>query len=216
MGAWGWKGARAGSGVCAGSRAGRASRREQMKAPPPGGGGGAALRSPPLSALTRFSTSRLAPRQSPAGPTKPLCAWKAGECPAGLTPTRAATGRGPAGTQSVWDGGGGEHPARGPGHVRVNYAEGRGWGGRGASANRRSEGATVTNKKDRDPATGVVEVVIYPQGCAGTLTHRCRRVWARPVYVHKAPGALFSCLFREQRAWRQGDILLSGDAAADI
>lgn len=34
--------------LCAGSQAGRASRREQMKAPPPGGGGGAALRSPPL------------------------------------------------------------------------------------------------------------------------------------------------------------------------
>lgn len=143
MGAWGWKGARAGSEwLCAGSRAGPLELRE---APPPGGGGGAALRSPPLSALTRFSTSLLAPSQSPAGPTKPLCAWKAGGCPTGLTPTRAATGRGPAGTQSVWDGWGGkDHPAGGPGLAGVNYTE----KGGGCSANRRSEGATVTNRKD--------------------------------------------------------------------
>lgn len=138
--------------LCAGSGAGRATRREQWKAPPPGGGGGAALRSPTLRALTRFSTSRLAPSQSPTGPTKPLCAWKAGECPAGLTPTRAATGRGPAGTQSVWDGarGGGTQPG-GPSHIRVNYTEGGGGVRKGASANRRSEGATVTNRKDRVP-----------------------------------------------------------------
>lgn len=106
MEVWGWKGARMGSEwLYAGSGAGRAGPLELKEAPPHRGGGGAALRSPPLSALTRFFTSRLAPSQSPAGPTKPLCAWKAGGCPAGLTPTRAATERGPAGTQSVWDGG---------------------------------------------------------------------------------------------------------------
>lgn len=86
FGRWGWKGwsARAEGGATAWAEEG---------APP------CVLL--PNPALTRFSTRRLAPSQTLAGPTKPLCAGRAGECPASLTPTRAAAGRGPAGTRPV-------------------------------------------------------------------------------------------------------------------
>lgn len=61
----------------------------------------------PSPELTRFSTRRLAPSQPPSGPTKPLCAERAGGHPAGLTPTRAAAVRGSAGTRTVCCVGGG-------------------------------------------------------------------------------------------------------------
>lgn len=103
MSVWGWKGA-GGGGVYRHPGLRGLVGAEGGRRPNPGGVGGAALRSPTLPALTRFSTRRLAPSQPPAGPTKPLCAGRAGGRPAGLTPTRAAAGHGPAGTRAVCGG----------------------------------------------------------------------------------------------------------------
>lgn len=189
MGVWG-----CGEWLCAGSGVGRACPLEQ-KAPPPGGGGGAALRSPPLLALTRFSTTRLASSQSPAGSTKPLCAWKAGGCPAGLTPTRATTGRGPAGTQSVWDGGGGG----GTGHAGVNYTERREEGE--ASANTRSEGATVTNRKDRDQSPWLWRWYSTPKGAREPAPIGADRVGRGLSVATKPQVHRFPVFFHKQHAW---------------
>ena len=141
----------------------------------------------PSPELTRFSTRRLAPSQPPAGPTKPLCAGRAGGHPAGLTPTRAAAVRGSAGTRTVCCGGvGSPHRARGRGHARVNDA-----GARVASLGQSaSAGATAANGKAGGPTPRA-----YPLGRGNGRGPD----WV-PVWIHKAPDAPFPGLLRKKQA----------------
>lgn len=76
---------------------------------------GAALRSLPTPRSRDFPLAAWPPA-SLGGPTKPLCAGRAGGRPAGLTPTRAAAGRGPANCA------GGRSPRPVPRPRRVNGA----------------------------------------------------------------------------------------------
>lgn len=177
-----WDGGLGGRG-CTGAGAGKAGRRGLWEAPRPGpgGGGGAAQRSPPFPALTRFSTRRLAPGQAPAGPTKPLCAGRAGGRPAGLTPTRAAAGHGPAGTRAVC---GAPPPGPGRGCAGVNGA-GRGSGPR-----------PIGGRRERWPPMGRTEPGTggRPPGVSGNPHLQVPAQAGRgprrgAVRIPKAPGA---------------------------
>lgn len=109
--------------------------------------------SPPLlSPAHEAFHSPLAPRQ-PGGPTKPLCAGRAGgrtggRALGGLTPTRAAAGRGPAGTRAASERGVGVPTLPEGGRAGVNGA------GRGCGRARPVRGAPRGERGAREPAPG--------------------------------------------------------------